>query len=119
MSYFDGPSGPSTNYAQSESRIAWLSSSRFAASLAQFYFGLDNDILQALVGRYSRGKRKGLLRGFVQYDICTHGGWVTGRGIRGRGIFRVALCVADGWDGRHREVTSSELLTWERQNNRR
>jgi hypothetical protein len=114
MSYFDGPSGPSTNYAKIETRVAYIADSKFAMSLCESYLGLNREIVEGLVGRYLRGKRKGLLRGFIEYSFCTHGGWVTGKGLVGRGILSLSLCTSNGWDARRQRSVYSELISWAR-----
>ena len=62
------------NYAQSELKTAALATD-FGRELAQLWFGLDNQMLEGLVGRYSRGKRKGQLRGEVCWRKTVVGGW--------------------------------------------
>lgn len=63
-----------TNYAATEHRIAYLNTT-FGRELAQLWLGLDNDMIEAIVGRYSRGKRKGQLRGAIAWSKVTRGGW--------------------------------------------
>lgn len=67
------------NYCQTEFKTASLATD-FGRGLAQLWFGLNNDILESLVGRYSRGKRKGQLRGEITWKKCVRGGW-NGEGV--------------------------------------
>lgn len=113
MSYFDGPSGPSTNYAEFATRTARVSE-RFGMALLEQYLGLTPEIVEAIVGRYSRGKNKGQLRGIVEWTRCTHGGWVTRKGLSGRGIVSVILGVPSGFDPRHRTIIFDKVLEWKR-----
>jgi len=50
--------------------------SEFGQSYAKKVFGLDDAGLEALVGRYTRGKHKGELRGWIGWFKTTKGGWV-------------------------------------------
>ena len=63
------------NYAQFISRFAYLSED-FGRDLAMRKFSLSAEQLEQIVGRYSRGKRKGLLRGKIVWTKCVRGGWV-------------------------------------------
>ena len=60
------------NYARFENNGAWLSSD-FGQSIAARYFTPEQ--IESL-GRYVRGKRKGLLKGRITWTKCVHGGWV-------------------------------------------
>lgn len=52
----------------------------FGRDYAMRIFGLDETALEKLVGRYSRGPRKGMLRGVIVWHSVKSGGWVkTGR----------------------------------------
>lgn len=62
------------NYAVVENRIAWLSSA-FGRDYACRVFNMSLADLESLVGRYQRGKRKGLLRGYLSWDHVKKGGW--------------------------------------------
>ena len=71
-----------TNFADIRTRDAWLSS-EFGENMARRYFGdkaVDN------MPRYVRGKRKGLLKGQIQWRKVERGGWVSDKSaINGRG----------------------------------
>jgi len=70
------------NYAASVTNTAYLNQ-RFGLEVAHLFLGLDNDILESIVGRYSRGKRKGQLRGAIRWTKVVRGGWKhTNRGGR-------------------------------------
>lgn len=112
MSYF-GASGPSTNYAEFETRTA-SPDSRFGMALLESYLGVNREMVEALVGRYARGKRRGQLRGIVEWTRCTHGGWVTRKGLFARGITQVILGAPDGFDRRHRCATFKKVLEYRR-----
>jgi hypothetical protein len=86
-----------------------------AIGMIQLYFGLTNDMIEALLGRYKRGPRKGKLKGTVYWTRCVHGGWVTGRGLCGRGVTEVELCVPVGWDARHQRPVEDTLLRYTRE----
>jgi hypothetical protein len=89
-----GEGQASTNYARHEFRTIYLYT-EYGRHLAQSLFGLNNDMLEAFVGRYSRGKHVGALRGFIQAKIIVHGGWIRGRGVTPRGIESARL--QNGW----------------------
>ena len=100
-----------TNYADIQTRNAWLSS-EFGEQMARRYFGdeaVDN------MPRYARGKRKGLLKGQIEWRKVERGGWVSdqrasnGRGYveRRRGKVIAADLVMPQW-GEEPEV----LLSW-------
>jgi hypothetical protein len=48
----------------------------FIFELALRKLDLTFGMLEAIVGRYSKGKRKGQLRGKLIWEKCTVGGWV-------------------------------------------
>ena len=63
-------------FAQFETKGAWLSG-EFGEGYARKLFG--DEIVDALP-RYVRGKRKGLIKGRIEWRKCVAGGWVkTGR----------------------------------------
>ena len=88
------------NYAQMQNFSAYLNT-RFGISFAQSHLGLSTEIIEALVGRYSRGKRKGQLRGMVCWEKVVRGGWAISRW--GRGVVRLpgirAVWIADAFTG--------------------
>lgn len=43
--------------------------------LAQRWLGLTPEQIEARVGRFTRGKRKGKLRGWIVFRSCIQGGW--------------------------------------------
>ena len=57
-------------------------SSEFIEGMARRYFG--DDVVDALP-RYVRGKRKGQLKGYLQWQKVTKGGWVSVYGAAGNG----------------------------------
>lgn len=63
------------NYAIFQGRSAYLSED-FGKELAMKKFNLSEAQLEQIVGRYVRGKRKGLLKGKIVWTKCTKGGWV-------------------------------------------
>ena len=67
------------NYADIKYRDAWLSTD-FGRDYAMKIFNLAESDLEKLVGRYTKGKRKGLLKGKIVWSHAVKGGWVkTGR----------------------------------------
>ena len=71
-----------TQYAITQTQVAYLST-EFGLALALRKFApITEDQLATLMGRYTRGARKGLIRGRVEWTKCTTGGWVKtgGRG---------------------------------------
>ena len=100
-----------TNYADIETRRAWLSS-EFGEQMARRYFG-DKAVNDK--PRYARGIRKGLLKGQIQWRKVEKGGWVRdqsaidGRGYveNRRGKIIAAELVMPRWGGEP-EV----LLSW-------
>lgn len=66
-----------------EAKSAWLSS-EFGLDYAKKTFDLSDADIEAIVGRYTKGTRKGQLRGQITWLKCTRGGWVkTGQGPGG------------------------------------
>ena len=63
------------NYAQFISRFAYLSED-FGHDLTMRKFNLSEEQLEQIVGKYVRGKRKGLLKGKITWTKCVKGGWV-------------------------------------------
>ena len=61
-----------TNYAEFTYRDAPLASD-FGLDFARSYFSAE--IIESLP-RYVRGPKKGLLKGSVEWERCTRGGWV-------------------------------------------
>ena len=71
-----------TNYADIQTREAWLSSD-FGEQMARRFFG---DEAVDSMPRYVRGKRKGLLKGQIQWRKVESGGWVSDKSAtNGRG----------------------------------
>jgi hypothetical protein len=65
-----------TQYASTQTQTAYLST-EFGLALALRKFApITEEQLASLMGRYTKGKRKGLLRGHVEWTKCTTGGWV-------------------------------------------
>jgi len=65
--------------------FAYLNTDRGLA-IACKAFDKTPEEIEAIVGRYSRGKRKGLLRGSIQWRRILRGGWVSGFGVVERGL---------------------------------
>lgn len=105
------------NYAQFITRFAYLNEP-FGMELALRKFELTEEQLESIVGRYVRGKRKGLLKGKIVWTKCVKGGWVkTGPydfdAMRACGyIAKPGHCsefhLADSWTG--------ESIKWNRDN---
>lgn len=64
----------SHNYGSISDFNASLSSD-FGLNLAKKWFNMTEEELEAIFGRFVRGKNKGLLRGAVNWKRVTHGGW--------------------------------------------
>ena len=62
------------NWAQTQRYEAYLNTN-WGLEQAQLLTGLNNDMIEAFVGRYSRGKRKGQLRGAITWTKVVRGGW--------------------------------------------
>ena len=78
-------------------------STDFGLQLAMKKTGLTEAELEAVVGRYKKGQRKGLLKGYIHWYKVTHGGWYkTGRydfecsGASGFVVRYIGLCFAFG-----------------------
>lgn len=71
----------------------------FGLNLAKKWFDLDEAGLEAIVGRYSRGKRKGQLKGQIVWEKTVVGGWSTRHGgvTRPGDIHSRNIC--DAWTG--------------------
>lgn len=66
-----------TNYAQIEPRTAYLSTD-FGEEIARKWFG--DESVDSLP-RYTRGPRKGKIKGAVTWSKVLRGGWVRGSGV--------------------------------------
>lgn len=87
-----------THRASVDLKSAYLSN-EFGRDYAMRVFELTEAELEAIVGRYTRGKRKGLLRGLLTWKHCIRGGWyVTGHG---------------DWDGRTSGHVVKPGLRWD------
>lgn len=64
----------SVNYASFDTKRAYLST-EFGLELAKKWFSLTEDQLEDLLGRYKKGKRKGAIKGFIQW-VKASPGWV-------------------------------------------
>jgi len=90
-------------------------SSEFVEGMARRYFG--DDVVDALP-RYVRGKRKGQLKGRLEWQKVTKGGWVNVYGAAGNGyverrvgkVIRVELNLPE-WGV---EPTPIAIWDWER-----
>jgi hypothetical protein len=69
-----------TNYAQITHRTAALAEG-FGLTLATRKLDCTEEDLAELVGRYSRGPKKGALKGFLHWDKVEKGGWDCGAGV--------------------------------------
>lgn len=107
-----------TTYAHFEEKQAYLSSD-FGRDYAMKSFNLTLEQLETLVGRYSKGKRVGQLRGIIRWKVVTRGGWV--RSLSGGFAIRPGLryghSIVDGWTGKlflgadWEKMSNAELIT--------
>lgn len=75
--------GEMTTRAFVTTQSAYLSGD-FGRDYATKMFGMNEDDLAAIVGRYVRGKRKGALKGSITWKRCESGGWYrSGNGPHG------------------------------------
>jgi len=80
-------------------------SDSFIQELAMRKLNLTEEQLEELVGRYVRGKRKGMLKGSLTWKKVTYGGWRrlgsgAGNGfVQGRGSIEYE--IIDAWTGEH------------------
>ena len=84
--------GVYTNVLQKQ---AWLSDS-FGVELALKKLNLTNEELESIVGRYTRGQRKGQLKGKLVWFKVEAGGWVHGIGVIGPCSFGYAIADYNG-----------------------
>jgi hypothetical protein len=74
----------------------------FGRDYALRTFNLTLDQIESLVGRYTKGKRKGELRGAIVWGVVTVGGWV--REPHGGFVVRPGLRyghgIVDSWSGK-------------------
>jgi hypothetical protein len=68
-----------SRYASIATKRAYLSED-FGAEMATRYFG---DEQMAELPKYVRGAKKGKLKGYIQWDKVTRGGWVRQHGYMG------------------------------------
>ena len=97
-----------THRATIDSKFAYLSGD-FGRDYAMKHFGLTIAELEAIVGRYTKGKRKGELRGAITWRKCVRGGWLsTGPNYYGEGRtsghvvkpgHRFDHAIVDPWKG--------------------
>lgn len=92
-----------TTRAHFERKQASLSG-EFGQGYAQRHFNLTLDQLEQMVGRYTRGARKGQLRGLLVWHVVTRGGWVSelgGGGFVTTPGLRYGHAIIDGFSGKH------------------
>ena len=77
------------NYATVETRTAYMST-EFAVTYATRLFG--QKVVSSLP-QISRGKRKGSLKGILEWSKCTRGGWVKGVGVYVPGFIKASINV--------------------------
>lgn len=99
----------STNYAQIEDRTAFLSTD-FGEEIARKWFG--DETVDALP-RYTRGARKGKLKGVVVWSKVVRGGWVRGdrETASGDATGYVENCVGRIFNRKLCEIASSRFGT--------
>jgi hypothetical protein len=98
------------NYAVTKTNRAALATD-FGRGLAQMWFGLNNDILEAMCGTFVRGKNKGKLRGEVVWEKVERGGWSIKGGhghVEFPGIKSKRLVIGKGWNRTYTEETLLE-----------
>lgn len=67
-----------TTYAQIETKVAALNSD-FARSFVEKRYGsAATDLIYSLLPTFSRGPRKGKVKGYIRWDKVVRGGWVRG-----------------------------------------
>jgi hypothetical protein len=85
-----------TVYARYETKSAPLSSD-FARSFVERRFG-NADLIYSLLPKFTRGPRKGLVKGYVTWIKCDRGGWARLNGALGQvlvpGTHDVQICVS-------------------------
>jgi hypothetical protein len=98
-----------TNYAHIEPRTAYLSS-EFGEELARKWFG--DESVDSLP-RYSRGPRKGQLKGAITWSKVIRGGWVRGdrETASGAATGYVETRVGHIFDRKLRELNSDRFGT--------
>lgn len=69
-------------YALTEQRGSFLNT-EFGRDYAMKIFGLTEPELEAIVGRYTKGKWKGELKGKITWTKCVRGGWYKHNGAGG------------------------------------
>jgi len=65
----------SVTYAGFEQKRAFFSG-QFAIDMAQKWFGLSEKDLEEMLGRNTKGKNKGKIRGYISWYKVTSFGWV-------------------------------------------
>lgn len=96
------------NRAVFQSKFAYLSED-FGKELAMKKLNCSEEELEKIVGRYVKGKRKGLLKGKIIWRKCTRGGWVKAcpydhETMRATGYVAVPgrcsnFAIVDSWTG--------------------
>lgn len=69
-----------------------------AITLAEKWFDLDAAAIEKSAGRYTRGKHKGDLRGYIVWREVVEGGWLSGIGVCRPGMVFAMFCPS--WDAR-------------------
>lgn len=89
------------NYSNSEVKIAYLNSS-FGLRMAHQLLGFNNDIIEAIAGRFTRGKRKGQIRYAIQWRKVVRGGWTVkdGHGFVSYPGTISEIKIVDGFTGK-------------------
>lgn len=90
-----------TTYARIETNTAYISTD-FGRDYACRVFGLSLPELERIVGRYTKGKRKGELKGLLRWQKVAKGGWVRGHFGGGDGFVvkpntRYDFEIVDSW----------------------
>lgn len=101
-------------YARCSAHSAELNS-EFGLNYTMKIFGKNAQEIEQIVGRYSRGKQKGQLRGTLRWYRCDVGGWVNG-GVRrpgerfGHELLVNGINVKIGPSGREQWLKQQEAL---------
>jgi len=96
---------------QHTEKQAYLSTD-FGEKLAKTYKVYD--LAEEKLGRFTRGKRKGKIRGSIEWLKCERGGWKTGVGVCRPGVIAFRLCSPSGEvvHGQFKKGTHAEGWTY-------
>lgn len=79
---------------------------------AERWFGLGEDALAAKLGRFTKGKHVGKVRGWMVWCKCVEGGWAHGKGVVRPGIIHAMFCETYDDMIHKQQLPAAEFWAW-------